>query len=447
MKSALKIATLYAVISLGWIVLTDRLVANFAPSREAETLYQTSKGFLFVLGSSVVIFGLLVVHNRRRMAVLVQLAAMRQSFEQLFEANPLPVIAYDQKSGAIFETNQAAIDLYGFTRDEFRQLAISVLHAERPAQSPATSKGEVEARSDWQRKKNGNLFAARLLEKSVTFDDQAARVAVVFDLTELIEAERAHGEAVEAKLLAEQAKTNFLSTISHELRTPLNAISGFTALLRGEDDPQIREEFLETIEDNAAEMLQLVDLLLAAASAHRTGIRLRPSAFSLPDMLETLRAYYEPTAQAKGITLAVHTDADLPVRVYLDELRLRQILQNLLSNAVKFSPEGTITLTASAAGKGPESHVSFRVSDEGPGIPSEQIGQIFQPFVQIDSGTTRQFAGPGVGLFICKQLVELMGGEIRVETAPGKGTVFTVELPLPDSTEEADRAVGEAKFF
>ncbi len=431
MKSALKISAAYALISLLWIVVTDRLVASFATNPQAQMMYQTSKGLIFVFGSALLIFLLMLLHTRRRRVVLGELAAARESFERLFEANPLPVIAYDQTSGMILETNAAAVGIYGFTREEFRSRRMENLYSARQAsETEGAERRDGDMPVVWQRRKDGSEFPARLMEDDLSFRGQPSRIAAVVDLTEVFEAERQRERAVEARLLAEQAKTNFLSTISHELRTPLNAISGFTTLLRDEGDPKLRAEFVQIVEDKSSEMLQLVDLLLAAASAHSTGIRLRPSWFSVAIMLDVLREHYAPACEAKGMSLAVITDPSVPDMLHLDELRLRQILQNLLSNAVKFSSTGTVTLSVAATGEGGEARICFGVSDEGEGIPVEHLNQIFQPFTQLEVGTTRRFAGPGVGLFICKQLVELMGGTIRIESAKRRGTTFTVDLPL-----------------
>jgi PAS domain S-box-containing protein len=384
----------------------------------------------------------MLLHTRRRRVVLGELAAARESFEKLFEANPLPVIAYDRRSGIILETNAAAVDLYGYSREEFRSLRMDALYSQRqPAKAePAIERHDGDIPVVWQRRKNGPEFPARLMEDDLSFRGQPSRIAAVVDLTEVFEAERQRERAVEARLLAEQAKTNFLSTISHELRTPLNAISGFTTLLRDEGDPRLRAEFVQIVEDKSAEMLQLVDLLLAAASAHSTGIRLRPARFSVAIMLDALREHYAPACEAKGMSFAVVAGPSVPDMLHLDELRLRQILQNLLSNAVKFSSSGTITLSVTASGRGADARICFGVADEGGGIPAEHLNQIFQPFAQLDAGTTRRFAGPGVGLFICKQLVELMGGTIQIESAKRRGTTFTVDLPLhqPGVAEEPE---------
>lgn len=238
--------------------------------------------------------------------------------------------------------------------------------------------------------------------------------------------------ARDAAEVANRSKDEFLATLSHELRTPLTPILGWSRVLRTQDLPQERlQQALETIEENAKRQAQLVDDLLDLARIVRGKLTLNFASVSLIEAtvaaLETVRL----AAEAKSIQIKTNLDATLPP-VMGDAGRLQQVIWNLLTNAIKFTPaEGQITLTFSRADR----LAQIQIIDSGQGINPEFLPYVFDRFRQEDSSITRQFGGLGLGLSLCRQLVEAHGGTIQAESAGiGQGATFTVQLPLMPET-------------
>jgi signal transduction histidine kinase len=246
-------------------------------------------------------------------------------------------------------------------------------------------------------------------------------------------------EAREARRQAEeasQAKSAFLATMSHELRTPLNAIIGYEQLLEdGIVGPvtATQQGHLRRIRSSAGHLLGLIDeiLSLARIEAQREAVSLAP--VELAEVVRSAAAMVEPLAAAKGLGFVV-AEPEPDVVVDTDAGKLRQVLLNLLSNAVKFTSAGEVALEA-RAGAG---HVELVVRDTGPGIAPEHLERIWDAFWQVEQTTTRAHEGSGLGLAVSRRLVELLGGEIRVASAPGEGSAFTVRLPRRAAATESD---------
>lgn len=239
--------------------------------------------------------------------------------------------------------------------------------------------------------------------------------------TQILEAQRQAAEA------ASQAKSRFLAMISHELRTPLNAVLGLSALLSrqvvGPLNPK-QVEYLNYIHGSGEHLLAIISDILDLSKVEAGQEHLRLTEVSLPELCHSCLAMIQPRAAEKGLTLAYRggTDADTCLA---DERRLRQMLLNLLSNAVKFTPQGRVTLAVQRH----DAQIEFKVEDTGIGIPADQLEQIFQPFTQLDRELNRQYDGAGLGLSLTRQLAQLHGGYLRVESVVGQGSQFFLRLP------------------
>ena len=244
----------------------------------------------------------------------------------------------------------------------------------------------------------------------------------------------------EGRLRAEEAnraKSSFLAAISHELRTPLNGILGFAELLELEAENDSSREYAGIIRTSGDHLLALLNDLLDMAKIEAGKMELVPVQIELRRFIEQTCSVHQGQAEAKGLTFRCEVSDDLPVTFHSDSVRLRQLLNNLLNNAVKFTDQGTVGLEAARAD---DQRICFVVHDTGCGIAPEQQARVFEAFTQIEQFDTRQHQGSGLGLALVRELVGLLGGEIRLESTPDEGSRFTVilgPLPLPGAGETA----------
>ncbi len=243
-----------------------------------------------------------------------------------------------------------------------------------------------------------------------------------------------------------RAKEDFLANMSHEIRTPLNVISGFSAQILKSPLSEHQRLQAEGIHRSSEHLLTVVNDLLDFSKIKSGKLVLENITFSLSDIIRDLQAAFGATATARGIHFGIDPDGDVPDYFTGDPVRVRQILFNLVSNAIKFTEKGSIITRFSYGNDG---KLTISVSDTGIGIPPEKIGSIFEEFTQADTTITRKYGGSGLGLSITRHLVEEMKGEIKAESAPGKGSTFTVILPLekadkkPSSPSRAESPAGK----
>ena len=231
---------------------------------------------------------------------------------------------------------------------------------------------------------------------------------------------------------ADRLKSAFLTTMSHELRTPLNSVIGFTGiLLQGLAGPLNAEQSkqLGMVQNSARHLLVLINDVLDLSKIEAGELKVTYEPFNLRAAIEKTTAIARPLADRKGLALRVKLSPEIAGAVS-DGRRVEQILLNLLSNAVKFTERGEVVLTADVA----DVTVRMRIADTGMGIKPEDLATLFRPFQQIDMGLSRNHDGTGLGLTICRKLADLLGGDIRVESEWGKGSVFTFSLPLSGGT-------------
>src|SRR6202040_1025685 len=221
----------------------------------------------------------------------------------------------------------------------------------------------------------------------------------------------------------------FLANMSHELRTPLNAIIGVSEMLR-EDAEALKQdtEPLDRVLGAARHLLVLINDILDLSKIEAGRMELQLETFPLRPLIDDVIKTIEPLAAKNGNQLAVHCDGAIGT-MHADQMRLRQALLNLMSNANKFTERGTICIAARQQQGGSRDWVTISVSDTGIGMTTEQMGKLFQEFSQADASTTRKYGGTGLGLVISRRFCQMMGGDITVESEPGRGSTFTIRLP------------------
>jgi two-component system CheB/CheR fusion protein len=267
---------------------------------------------------------------------------------------------------------------------------------------------------------------------------QQAKWAVERTAADLVRSMEALAESKQRAESATRSKSEFLANMSHEIRTPMTAIMGFADLLLEPSTPaQERRSHVLTIRRNGEHLLTLINDILDLSKVEAGRVELERIEFAPAEVLEDVGALMRVKLQEKHLTLSIEFETPIPRRIHTDPVRLRQILVNLVGNAIKFTEQGGIRLVAGfrPAESGSEARLYVRIRDSGIGMTAEQIGRLFQPFVQADTSTTRRFGGTGLGLTIARRLAQMMGGDIRVESQPGQGSTFTVEIALQEGAE------------
>jgi signal transduction histidine kinase len=231
---------------------------------------------------------------------------------------------------------------------------------------------------------------------------------------------------------ANAAKTLFLANMSHEIRTPLNGVLGMAQVMAADalSEPQARR--LRILEESASALLALLNDILDIVRLESQAVRLRVEIFDLADMVDAACAAFSGAATAKGLSLTVDIAPEVRGRWRGDTMRLRQVLGNLVANGVKFTEQGGVSVRVRPSTQG----LRFEVDDTGPGVSREYLPDLFKSFSQVDKSSTRPHDGAGLGLSICRELVELMGGTIGVQTTAGQGSSFHFVVPLERVTDE-----------
>ena len=302
--------------------------------------------------------------------------------------------------------------------------------------------------TDATRRIAGGDYGERVEESAVS---ELERVADAFNAmaaavqTDVSAREAAEREAVAARGVAEhasRAKSTFLAAMSHEIRTPMIGVTGMLEVLARSDLSPRQREMLGTAESSAASLLQIIGDILDFSKIEADKLELSPTTFRLRDVVGQAVDTFVHTASAKGLLLAWSADETIAPALVGDPLRIRQIVSNLLSNAVKFTDTGGIEVTVRVTDHAPAAQtIEIAVKDTGIGVTPEQQQRLFEDFTQADASTTRRYGGTALGLVICKRLAVLMGGDITLESVPGRGTTMRLTVPMPLGNE-ADIAAG-----
>lgn len=371
-----------------------------------------------------------------RLALLESLY-QEQRFREIFSATPQACMIH--RADHVLLANVAMRTLCGVENELVGQTPASIYTLLRRAAPPGARPDEDGDSLFRVSGKNGET--RYVLEKSspIALADGAAVFTMLIDKTDEYLALMSLQAAKEAADAASTAKSMFLANMSHEIRTPLNGIMGLTELSL---DPALphekRMEYAHMVLDSSNSLLGILSDVLDLSKIEAGKIHLEPREFDLHQMLQNVHHSFESLASGKGLKTVLTIEPGTPRRIEADTTRLRQVVSNLIHNAIKFTAKGQIEVVASSPSRGT---LCVRVIDTGIGIAEDTLGQLFQPFVQADNSTTRRFGGTGLGLALCKQLTELMGGKVSATSREGVGTTFTVELPVVVTAADASAPV------
>ncbi len=373
-----------------------------------------------------------VTERQRAEAILRE---SEEHYRTLFESNPHPMWVYDPESLAFMEVNDAAVNHYGYSREEFLVMTVSEICD--PAQVPPEPQDfrkmldKIEGESYWvHRCKDGSPIDVRVKSHRLVFSGRPGVLVLADDVTEQKQAEqlRLDRDAAEA---ANRAKSEFLANMSHELRTPLNAVIGYSEILEEEAVDRDLQDFvpdLKKIQSAGRHLLGLINDILDLSKIEAGKMELELEEFDIGELVGNAVSIIKPLAHKNNNILAVRCDKSVG-RMAADLVRTRQILFNLLSNACKFTSRGEITLEVQRQETEEKSWIEFRVRDTGIGMTAEQIEKLCKPFTQADTSTTRKYGGTGLGLAISLRFCQMMGGSLEIDSMLGEGSTFTVLLP------------------
>jgi PAS domain S-box-containing protein len=360
---------------------------------------------------------------------------LAQQFEQFANAlDESAIVSKTDPRGIITYVNPKFLEISGYSEAELIGMPHNVI---RHPDMPSEIFGEL-----WDTIKEKKVFKATIKNRrkdgSAYYVDSVVIPIVGIDgeITEYLAVRYNVSELVETRdnaLAAQRAKDRFLANMSHELRTPLNAISGFVQIMLRKSEDAMMSKYLQMVLESSNKLLHLINDILDLSKIQSGKFSIESAPFTLNDKVETLVEKFMPQAQEKQITLDLKIKSDIKTTLVGDWIRLSQVLSNLISNALKFTPhEGKVCIRVDYRNK----ELCCSVEDNGIGMSKEVQERIFKPFEQADDSTTREYGGTGLGLSISKELVSMMHGTMVIDSEEGKGSSFSVTIPLPALYQE-----------
>ena len=351
-------------------------------------------------------------------------------YQTLAESTLDIILFIDRESGRVMEANQAALQAYGFSQDELLTKTVNDLRGNKPEvqwQMPIADEKGLQFETIHFRK-DGSSFPVEVRSKGATVDGKRLLVSVIRDITERKASEAELTRAKEGAEAANQSKSEFLANMSHEIRTPLNGMIGMIDLTLLSELTTDQKENLTTAKSCAKSLLAIINDILDFSKMEAGKLVIEHIDFKIRELLaETIKAHSHH-ATGKSLDFSYTVFAGIPDTIAGDPLRLTQVLNNLINNAIKFTESGEVVVSVRKIAD--EGALLFSVRDTGIGISTESMDKLFKSFSQVDGSITRRYGGTGLGLVISRQLVEMMGGKMWVESQQGAGSTFSFTIRL-----------------
>jgi PAS domain S-box-containing protein len=440
-----KAATAFSALSLGLALLFGFVLSwSFVlPLRKIETVLASIASGDFARRVSVSNRDELGALGRNVNATSVRLTQLWDELRSVSDHlqavvdNAMDGIVTIDQTRTIRSFNPAAERIFGYTAAEVvgRPLQLLLDETVTGAMARDLFRPQAEAirahRDVVGRRRDGRTFPMEVAVGEMPHRDHRLLVAVVRDITDRKRTQEELALARDAALEASRAKSAFVANISHELRTPLNAIIGYSELLQ-EEVTELGEgaliPSLEKVNGAGRHLLGLINAVLDLSKIEAGKMDLCLETFAVPQLVQDVTAIVQPLVDKHHNRL--HVDCPEGIgEMYADPTKLRQVLFNLLSNACKFTKDGDVTVEVRRDGQDGGDWLTFRVSDSGIGMTPEQLARLFQPFSQAEATTSKKYGGTGLGLVLSRRFCQMMGGDVTVESEPGKGTTFTIQLP------------------
>ncbi|HEX7401678.1 MAG TPA: PAS domain S-box protein, partial [candidate division Zixibacteria bacterium] len=358
-------------------------------------------------------------------------------FKNLFDSARDGINIVNTENHQIYMSNKAFCQMLGYDENETVGLSIKDLHPEKDLPyvleqfDKYAREGLKLAENMPVKRKDGSVFYADITNTPITV---ASRTYLMGSFRDVTERKRSEENLKKAKEEAEEAnrlKSEFLANMSHEIRTPMNAIIGMTSITLDTDLTSEQREYMNIVRESSYSLLGLLDDILDLSKIEAGRVELETIDFDLRATVESVTDTLAPRASDKGLELACSIHPSVPPLLRGDPARLRQIIMNLAGNAIKFTERGEVVIRVELEKETETKAVMvFSITDTGVGIPLDKQKKIFESFTQADGSTTRKYGGTGLGLSISKRLAEMMGGQIGMESQPGKGSRFWFTVTL-----------------
>lgn len=382
-----------------------------------------------------------------------ELESSEKKFKDMFENHSAVMLLLDPNTGNIIDANKSCEEFYKYTHQQLITMNISDLDIqskdELKEELTKSTTGEKTYFIYKHKLSDGTIRDVEVYSKPIIFDDSKVLFVIVHDITERKKAEEG---IIEAKDEAEKAalmKAQFLSNMSHEIRTPLNAIIGLSNLMISDEEiDEKNRENLKAIKFSADHLHAIINDILDFSKIEAKKVTLEKIDFNIRELVNNAEKTLELKANEKNLYLKASIDEKIPEILIGDPVRLNQIIINLVGNAVKFTEEGGVEIKVNVVEKiNGKIDLNFRVCDTGIGISKNRIDKIFESFTQAYVDTTRKYGGTGLGLAITKRLVEMQGGEVKVESESGKGSIFSFSLVFDISKKQIVKSSEKSMQF